>query len=153
SRECPTCCNLYDSKKHRIRILSCGHSQCTNCMQAQFCNRQITCPSCRSIHICTDVNSIPVCYVAETLFDEIDAQPPPLTPNLYKGICEEHTTYKLFWCITHKQWMCTHCSVINHPIGECNIIPIIKEFENRKNLIKSNINEKLKQLDCAQSEL
>ncbi|CAL4127055.1 unnamed protein product, partial [Meganyctiphanes norvegica] len=151
SRECPTCCSVYDSGNHRIRILSCGHSQCTNCMRAQFCNRQITCPSCRSIHIYTDINSIPVCYIAETLFGEKDAA--PLTPKLHKGICEDHATYKLFWCSTHKQWLCTHCSVIKHPRGECNIIPIIKQLENSTHLIKSNIHEKLKHLDNTVSEL
>ncbi|CAL4146493.1 unnamed protein product, partial [Meganyctiphanes norvegica] len=151
SRECPTCCHDYDSEHHRVRILSCGHSQCTSCMRAQFANSRITCSTCRTIHTYDNVNKIPVCYIAEILFGEKDAA--PLIPKLNKGICEDHAAYKLFWCSTHKQWICPHCSVIDHPRGDCDIIQIKKQLENDKNVMKLNVSEEIKHLDSTDKEV
>ncbi|CAL4185159.1 unnamed protein product, partial [Meganyctiphanes norvegica] len=151
SSECPTCCTDYDGGEHRVRILHCGHSQCTSCIQAQFSNMRITCALCRTRHNYPDLDSIPVNYIAETLLGEKDAA--PQAPKLHKGICEEHATYKLFWCNTHHEWICMHCSISNHPTGNCEVIPIKKMFENDKESIISNIFKQVNQLENAESEI
>ncbi|CAL4211916.1 unnamed protein product, partial [Meganyctiphanes norvegica] len=150
SRECPTCLEEYDSRDHRVRILQCGHSQCTSCMRAQFSGGRITCASCRATHVYTNIESIPICYIAEKYKEEMDAA--PLAPKLHKGICEEHASFKLFWCNKHHEWICTHCSVTEHPRGDCDIISIKKQFDSDKVLKKSKIYEEIKHLDHIKNE-
>ncbi|CAL4133744.1 unnamed protein product, partial [Meganyctiphanes norvegica] len=163
SRECPTCFSEFASGDHRVRILQCGHSQCTNCIRAQFFNGRITCASCRAIHTYTSIDSIPINYIAEKMKEDIDRlknqvamlvdnEAVPLEPKLNKGICKEYGAYKLFWCNEHHVWICSHCSITDHPKGYCEIIPIRKQFENEKVLTKSKIYEELKLLKNTMNE-
>ncbi|CAL4071710.1 unnamed protein product, partial [Meganyctiphanes norvegica] len=151
SRECPTCLEQYDHRDHRVRMVQCGHSQCTACLRAQFMNGRITCCTCRATHTYQSVDSIPINYIAENMKEEMDKlknqEAAPLAlPKLHKGICEEHASYNLFWCNTHHKWICSHCSVTEHPRGECEVIAIRKQFEKDKVSTKSKIYEQIKQL-------
>ena len=49
--ECPVCCELYDDQNICPRILSCGHSFCTGCLErllTQAADNKILCPTCRN---------------------------------------------------------------------------------------------------------
>ncbi|CAL4080787.1 unnamed protein product, partial [Meganyctiphanes norvegica] len=164
SRLCPTCSEEYDNEDHRVRMLQCGHSQCTSCMQAQFTNHSIRCPSCRATHTFPNLDSIPINYIAENMKEEIDKlknqntlflerDAAPLAPKLHKGICEEHDAIKVFRCNTHHEWLCSHCTVTEHPRGDCDVIPIRKQFEKDKVLTKSKIAKILKNIDDTKSDI
>ncbi|CAL4125454.1 unnamed protein product [Meganyctiphanes norvegica] len=149
SKECPTCYEEYDSEEHRIRIIQCGHSQCTSCMEAQFSNGRITCATCRTTFKYTDFNRIPVNFVAEKMKEDLEK----LTPKQHKGMCTEHAAYKLFWCNTHHEWICHQCSVADHPRGECDVISLTKKLENDKDFMKSNLTEEIRHLDNTNTEV
>ena len=86
----------------------------------------------RNNHVYNDINNIPVNFIAEALLENMNIV--SREPKLHKGICDEHATYKLFWCDTHQDWICPHCSIVEHPIGDCDIIPIRKKLENSTNI-------------------
>ena len=46
--ECPVCCELFDDQNISPRILSCGHSFCTGCLERlPIADDKIACPTCR----------------------------------------------------------------------------------------------------------
>ena len=46
--ECPVCCELFDDQNISPRILSCGHSFCTGCLERLLTTGdKIPCPTCR----------------------------------------------------------------------------------------------------------
>ena len=46
--ECPVCCELFDDQNISPRILSCGHSFCTGCLERLLtAHDKIPCPTCR----------------------------------------------------------------------------------------------------------
>ncbi|CAL4072443.1 unnamed protein product, partial [Meganyctiphanes norvegica] len=157
SRECPTCRNEYDNEDHRVRMLSCGHSQCTSCMRAQYSlvYGQITCAACRRTHTYISWNSIPINYIAENMREEIDnlKEEDVLVPKLHKGICAKHSAYKLFWCNTHNEWICPHCYITDHPKGDCVVIPIKEKLTKYKDLMISNISQELNYFDNTEREV
>ena len=46
--ECPVCCESFDGHDVSPRLLSCGHSFCTSCLERLLAaDDKITCPTCR----------------------------------------------------------------------------------------------------------
>ena len=46
--ECPVCCESFDGQDVSPRMLSCGHSFCTSCLERLLAtDDKITCPTCR----------------------------------------------------------------------------------------------------------
>ena len=46
--ECPVCCESFDGQDVSPRMLSCGHSFCTGCLERLLAtDDKITCPTCR----------------------------------------------------------------------------------------------------------
>ena len=48
--ECSVCCELYDDQNICPRMLGCGHSFCTGCLEhllTQAADNEILCPTCR----------------------------------------------------------------------------------------------------------
>ncbi|CAL4104571.1 unnamed protein product, partial [Meganyctiphanes norvegica] len=155
SRECPTCCNEYNDGDHRVRVLSCGHSQCTSCVRAQYSLGKITCAACRRIHAYINWTSIPINYIAEKMKEVIDnlKEENILVPKLHKGMCAEHSAYKLFWCNTHNEWICPHCFITSHPKGDCCVIPIGEKLTKFKELMISNLYQEIKHFDNTEREV
>lgn len=46
--ECPLCCEIYDDQNFLPRLLSCGHTFCSSCLQNLLKNNCISCPECRT---------------------------------------------------------------------------------------------------------
>ena len=47
--DCPICCERFDEEKLCPRLLSCGHSFCSNCLEKMFKEYAISCPTCRCV--------------------------------------------------------------------------------------------------------
>ena len=47
--DCPICCERFDEEKLCPRLLSCGHSFCSNCLEKLFKEYAISCPTCRCV--------------------------------------------------------------------------------------------------------
>ena len=45
--ECSICYELYDHENRFPRLLSCGHTFCSSCLENLFDNNSISCPNCR----------------------------------------------------------------------------------------------------------
>ena len=46
--ECPLCCEIYDDQNFLPRLLSCGHTFCSSCLETLLKNNSISCPECRT---------------------------------------------------------------------------------------------------------
>ena len=46
--ECSICCERFDNQTRCPRLLSCGHSFCSNCLEKLFNEKAINCPTCRN---------------------------------------------------------------------------------------------------------
>ena len=50
------------------------------------------------------------------------------------GQCQTHKKSVLyFYCETHLIMVCRECTVLEHPVNQCNIIPIKEYIKRRKN--------------------
>lgn len=61
--ECPLCwlcCEIYDDQNFLPRLLSCGHTFCSSCLENLLKNNSISCPECRT------TASVPVGFVGLT---------------------------------------------------------------------------------------
>ena len=47
--DCSICCERFDEEKLCPRLLSCGHSFCSNCLEKMFKEYAISCPTCRCV--------------------------------------------------------------------------------------------------------
>ena len=45
--ECSICCERFDEQQRCPRLLSCGHSFCSNCLDKLLNEKAINCPTCR----------------------------------------------------------------------------------------------------------
>ena len=46
--QCSVCTECYDDKKKCPRLLSCGHSFCSSCLEKLLHDKTIACPTCRN---------------------------------------------------------------------------------------------------------
>ena len=46
--ECSICCELFDDQTRCPRLLSCGHSFCSDCLEKLLNEKTINCPTCRN---------------------------------------------------------------------------------------------------------
>ena len=46
--ECSICCERFDEQQRCPRLLSCGHSFCSNCLEKLLNEKAINCPTCRN---------------------------------------------------------------------------------------------------------
>ncbi|CAL4130015.1 unnamed protein product, partial [Meganyctiphanes norvegica] len=55
--------------------------------------------------------------------------------ELCGGLCPTHTkSHTDFYCETHGVKVCRECTVLDHPVTSCNIIPFQEEVERRKTI-------------------
>ncbi|CAL4072449.1 unnamed protein product, partial [Meganyctiphanes norvegica] len=91
----------------------------------------------------------------ENMREEIDnlKEEDVLVPKLHKGICAEHSEYRVFWCNTHNEWICSDCFITGHPMGDCSVIPIKEKLTKYKDLMISNISQDLKYFGHTEKEI
>lgn len=94
--ECPLCCEIYDDQNFLPRLLSCGHTFCSSCLQNLLKNNCISCPECRT------TASVPVGVVGLTknyTLLRIFKTTPKQTEGVYN--CEARDTKHpaTSWCL------------------------------------------------------
>lgn len=102
--ECSLCRELYDHQDIFPRILSCGHTFCTNCLEKLIKNKSISCPDCRkTASVFTGVAGLTKNYALLRMGNT--------TPQDVEGLhnCEEcdgkHPATS--WCLDCDYDMCT----------------------------------------------
>ena len=63
-KECPTCLEAYDSGTRFPRILPCGHTYCTACLDHMVVEGAIVCPSDRRSVVVGSVGDLPKNFIA-----------------------------------------------------------------------------------------
>ena len=58
--ECSICCESFDDQKLCPRLLSCGHSFCSGCLEKLLRDKAIICPTCRStVSVAAGITGLP----------------------------------------------------------------------------------------------
>ena len=102
--ECPLCCEIYDDQNFLPRLLSCGHTFCSSCLENLLKNNSISCPECRT------TASVPVGVVGLTknyALLRIGKTTPQQTEGVYN--CEACDTKHpaTSWCLDCDDDMCS----------------------------------------------
>ncbi|XP_050735478.1 nuclear pore complex protein Nup153-like [Eriocheir sinensis] len=65
--DCPVCLTGFDDLVQQLRILPCGHSVCTLCIDKLKEQGCVTCPECRISHVVPKTGQFPICYALEAV--------------------------------------------------------------------------------------
>lgn len=154
---CKTCNDDFDDSSRRPRVLPCGHTCCSHCINACIKNGSLNCPGCKKVHKVKLAEDLPPnIYLEEILAktleqnkheDEEDKENVPTnklksknSKNVVKkdvakfnaGTCPEHDSCLLDnRCVSHKCWVCSECIEEDHPENSCQIVTFKCEIENR----------------------
>ncbi|XP_045599942.1 tripartite motif-containing protein 59 [Procambarus clarkii] len=85
--ECSVCYSSYDEPQLRPRVLPCGHTFCSLCVDNAVKNGQLTCPSCRAQHSATAAAHFPINYTVEALVLELKS----IQPTSVDTVAAEHS--------------------------------------------------------------
>ena len=105
--ECLVCCETYDDQNLCPRMLTCGHSFCTSCLQRLLTvDDKIPCPTCRvEVNVSQDgVVGLPKNFALLSFFD--------VKPQQEEGeslfdceVCDDKHP-AIFWCFNCEEDMC-----------------------------------------------
>lgn len=68
--DCTICMETFGEKKQRPRILPCGHTLCTKCIDQSIVIGNKSCPTCRKPYKASKVSDIPVNFLVEDILKE-----------------------------------------------------------------------------------
>ena len=104
--ECSICLEGYNDKDKCPRMLSCGHSFCSSCLERFLHGNTIRCPTCRNpIAVPTGVTGLSINFA---LLNIVDNQPKQPAGNTGSQVCEpcDKKHPATFCCLDCKENMC-----------------------------------------------
>ncbi|CAL4102211.1 unnamed protein product [Meganyctiphanes norvegica] len=163
--ECSVCYLRYTGDR-RPRVLPCGHTFCTDCLNTTIEGRSRKCPGCREYHRALQVEQLPINFNLETLIgiltsnnvtneSEGEGSEPSEVRLQFPGpkermvVCFEHGLEVNFRCVTHKAWICRRCTVLVHPSDTCTVRPAEEDLEARKQEQKENVDKATAKLETS----
>ena len=108
-------------------------------LNVKYANGKRTCPTCRAPHKANSILNLPINVALERVtgkreknkkrsldYDNEDGED--------GGQCQVHKKSILyFYCETHLVMVCKECTVLEHPINQCKIIPIKEHIKKKEN--------------------
>ena len=111
--ECSICLEGYNDKAKFPRMLSCGHSFCSSCLERLLYGNTIRCPTCRSLIVVpTGVAGLSKNF---DLLKIVDNQPKQAAKNTGRQVCEpcDKKHPATFCCLDCKENMCDTAAQIH----------------------------------------
>ena len=111
--ECSICLEGYNDKDKFPRILGCGHSFCSSCLERLIHGHTIRCPTCRSLIVVpTGVAGLSKNF---DLLKIVDNQPKQAAENTGPQVCEpcDKKHPATFCCLDCKENMCDTAAQIH----------------------------------------
>eukprot|EP00462_Mataza_sp_D1_P012321 CAMPEP_0175150936 /NCGR_PEP_ID=MMETSP0087-20121206/18181_1 /TAXON_ID=136419 /ORGANISM="Unknown Unknown, Strain D1" /LENGTH=574 /DNA_ID=CAMNT_0016437005 /DNA_START=30 /DNA_END=1754 /DNA_ORIENTATION=+ len=111
SLECTLCFERFDDEKLCPRLLSCGHSFCSQCLEQLLKQNAITCPTCRKVvSVSEGVHSLPKNFALLDVLDEQDNASQQDDPVRMCEACEDEKHAATSWCVDCKENMCSEAA-------------------------------------------
>ena len=104
--ECSICLESYNDKDKCPRMLSCGHSFCSSCLERLLHGNTIRCPTCRNpIAVPSGVTGLSINFA---LLNIVDNQPKQPAGNTGSQVCEpcDKKHPATFCCLDCQENMC-----------------------------------------------
>ncbi|XP_047490506.1 uncharacterized protein LOC125040080 isoform X2 [Penaeus chinensis] len=51
-------------------------------------------------------------------------------PRLHAGACPGHGGFQVFWCRPCRTWLCSDCTIVDHPQGTCSVVSMKAALED-----------------------
>ncbi|XP_063615660.1 uncharacterized protein LOC134788768 [Penaeus indicus] len=51
-------------------------------------------------------------------------------PRLHAGACPGHGGFQVFWCRPCRTWLCSDCTIVDHPQGACSVVSLKTALED-----------------------
>ena len=103
--ECPICCERFDDRNLCPRLLSCGHSFCSGCLERLLNGDTINCPTCRiEISVPAGVKGLTKNFALLSIVNATSQQAPSIKPQ-HAGDGGSH--------------FCEACDGEQHPATSC----------------------------------
>jgi hypothetical protein len=94
-------------------ITPCGHTFCQGCIGRL--RPPVTCPTCRQTVVLPAGGAANLTTNFAVLGGAAES-----SGTHAVSICPKHDEALKWWCCTHAVSICMHCTVLDHPIGQCN---------------------------------
>ena len=105
--ECPICCESYNDRNKCPRMLSCGHSFCSSCLQALLHGNTINCPICRNPSVVpSGIQRLLKNFALLDIVNDTPKENVVSTSLLFCEACDEKHPAN-FCCLDCKEDMCT----------------------------------------------
>ena len=104
--ECSICCERFDDKKLCPRLLSCGHSFCSGCLEQLFRDKAIICPTCRiTVSVPTGVAGLPKNFALLDIILAIPQHSGDESLHICEA-CDDEQHSATSFCLDCKENMC-----------------------------------------------
>ena len=111
---CDICYNEYDETDKIPRILSCGHTFCTQCIK-RFLEEKSSCPTCVKVIKHERIEDIPINFLAMSLLENESTEDSEESEDLEsQGQCSKHSSPFHFYCMTCEDLICGICVGLKH---------------------------------------
>ena len=139
--KCEICYDNYNAviAEKKPRMLECGHSYCTKCIDNLIRNNP-RCAKCRSMINVNSSNNLPINYA---IIDFLDARESSSPSEANEGSdeisCSKHENKNSkYFCTPCNKSVCEVCALMYHDNDECKISSISeRRMEVKRNLVKS----------------
>ncbi|CAL4065181.1 unnamed protein product [Meganyctiphanes norvegica] len=142
--ECSICLHNFDDKQHRPRVLPCGHSICSYCIDTTITAGSRRCPTCRTPHNVTQSTHLVINFsLEEAALQKLSIESVERFQDSNASItnmCQIHSGVPLhFICTLHKVEICHSCTVLDHRKETCKLVSIKDEIKAKKDKILTEI--------------
>lgn len=107
ANECSICCERFDDQMRCPRLLSCGHSFCSKCLEKLLNEKAINCPTCRNaMSVPSGVVGLPKNFSLLNILLTLPQREDEEEGSPICDTCDDHQHPATSFCLDCKEKMC-----------------------------------------------